>query len=81
MSERENTAPGKIALVNAATNEVTGEIDFSEVPESIRRVPNARGEIEPVVMITELTLGRRRIIKQIGRVGTILKSTVALLGE
>lgn len=78
MSEK-NQLPEKIVFVNAATNEVTKEVRFEEVPESIRFVPNAAGQIEPVVKITEFTSGDQRIIKQLGRGDVLLKSTVQFL--
>lgn len=80
MSQTEKSLfPEKIVFVNAATGEVTKEVNFTDVPESIRLLPNAQGELEPVVKITEFTTENQRIIKQLGRDGTVLKSTVQIL--
>lgn len=71
--------PEKILFVNGLTGEVTKEARFADVPDAIRFAPNGDGEIEPVVKIVNITSGKQRIIRQMGRDGAVLKSTVQFL--
>lgn len=73
--------PEKIVFVDEVTGKITDEKSFGEVPDSIKFLPNADGEIEPVVKITEMTDGRQRIIKQFGYGDSLLKSTVQILED
>ena len=60
--------PGKITFVNGTTTTVE---DASTVPESIRFAEGV-----PVVKVVAMTEGDRRIIREYGVDGTLLRSTV-----
>lgn len=81
MSEnrKKTELPEKILFVNGLTGEVRKEARFADVPHEIRFAPNDKGEIEPVFKIVDITTGNQRIIRQMGRDGSVLKSTVQFL--
>jgi hypothetical protein len=81
MNEKQFQLPDTILFINGLTSEITKEVNFADVPETIRFAPNASGEIEPVVKIVEISNGNQRIIRQMGRGGIVLKSTVQFLGQ
>jgi hypothetical protein len=68
--------PKCISFVNGITNEVTKEVLFDEVPESIRFAPDAKGNLEAVVKIIETRIGDKRTIRQFGYDDVLLRSTV-----
>lgn len=79
MEKSAEPLPEKIVFINGLTNEVRREEAFENVPESIRFAPNAEGMLEPVVKIVDVTTEKQRIIKQFGRDGAVLRSTLQFL--
>ena len=78
-NEEKSSLPEKIVFINGLTNEIRSEEAFEDVPQSIRFAPNARGELEPVVKIVDVTTATQRIIKQFGRDDVVLRSTLQYL--
>lgn len=73
--------PEKIVFIDGLTGEIRREEAFEDVPESIRFAPNARGKLEPVVKIVDVTTEKQRIIRQFGRGDVVLRSTMQYLDE
>jgi hypothetical protein len=68
--------PGTIVFVDGDTNEETEE-QAADVPESIRFAETPEGLV-PVVRVVARTSGTRRIIREYGPDGELLRSTVQI---
>jgi hypothetical protein len=68
--------PGTIVFVDGDTNEETEE-QAVDVPESIRFAETPEGLV-PVVRVVARTAGTRRIIREYGPNGELLRSTVQI---
>jgi hypothetical protein len=68
--------PGTIVFVDGDTNEETEE-QAVDVPESIRFAETPEGLV-PVVRVVARTSGTRRIIREYGPNGELLRSTVQI---
>lgn len=65
--------PGKITFIDGAT---TRDEDASTYPDSIRFAEARDGSLVPVVRIVAYTEEERRIIREYGADGSLLRSTV-----
>ena len=72
MNSKTPKHPGKITFVNGTEETVK---EASTVPESIRFAEDG-GKLVPVVKVVAMTEGDRRIIREYGVDGTLLRSTV-----
>jgi hypothetical protein len=72
----EGRKPENICFVNGLTGEITKEVPFEEVPQSIRFAPNSEGVVTAVVKIVELRTGDKRTIRQFGYNDVLLRTTV-----
>ena len=68
--------PGTIVFVDGDTNEETEE-QAADVPETIRFAETPEGLV-PVVRVVARTSGTRRIIREYGPDGELLRSTVQI---
>ncbi len=80
MSLRKFHHPGIITFIDGDTNQITDEMNASEVPDSIKFVKTENGLI-PVIKIISTVAGKQRIIRQYGPEGQFLKSTVQIKEE
>ena len=69
------TLPEKIIFVDGITGEIREEVDFEEVPLSIRIADSKEGIATPVVKIVDITDGNTRTIKQYGAGDELLRTT------
>jgi hypothetical protein len=67
--------PGKITFIDGTTRTVE---DASTVPETVRFAQAADGSLVPVVRIVAMTEEDRRIIREYGVDGALLRSTVQI---
>ncbi len=65
--------PGKITFVDGATETVE---DAAALPDSFKFAENRHGKKMPVVRVVAYTEGDRRIIREYGPEGALLRSTV-----
>ncbi|HZI10396.1 MAG TPA: hypothetical protein VE153_08355 [Myxococcus sp.] len=68
--------PGTIVYVDGATQKETDRQSIDKVPESLRFAPTEEGGLVPVVKVVAHTEGERRIIREYGPAGELLRSTV-----
>lgn len=69
--------PGTIVFIDGTTQQETGRVDISEVPEPLRYAPTKQGLV-PVVKVIAYTEGDRRTLREYGPDGELLRSTVQL---
>lgn len=67
--------PEKIVFVDGITGNIREEVNFEEVPESIRFAESKDGISTPVVKIVDITDGNTRTIKQYGADDVLLRTT------
>ncbi len=72
--------PGKIIFVDGATNQVTNEMDASEVPFNIRFVETEKGLV-PCVKVVSYEAEKQRYIRQYGPNDEFLMSTLMISEE
>jgi hypothetical protein len=66
--------PGKITFVDGDRTRVE---DASQMPDSHRFAEDRQGKLVPVVRVVAYTEEERRIIREYGADGAVLRSTVA----
>ncbi|AKJ03785.1 hypothetical protein ATI61_11635 [Archangium gephyra] len=69
--------PGTIVYVDGTTQKETERVNITEVPEALRFAPTPQGLV-PVVRVVAYTEGSRRIIREYGPAGELLRSTVQI---
>lgn len=67
--------PEKIVFVDGITGNIREEVNFEDVPESIRFAESKDGISTPVVKIVDITDGNTRTIKQYGADDVLLRTT------
>ncbi len=72
--------PGTVVFVDGSTGEVTQEKRAEDVPESIR-FATLDGRLIPVVRVVAFSEPDRRILREYGPDGQLLRSSVYLTGR